>query len=309
MTRTREQIISASRRTDIPAWYTPWFLDRIRDRRFDIRNPFSGQVRTVEVRPDNTHSIVFWSKNYHPFLDLGADRILRDMGFRLYFNFTVNSVDPLLEPALPGLARRIAQAGILADRFGPQSIAWRFDPICFYMPAKESNRRAIQNNLKDFRHIADQMSDFGMTKCVTSFYDSYRKVDHRIRFLAGRGKPAPALIDPSLADKVKIIREMAVFLGDKQMNLHLCCESTLMDAVADQQIPARENACVDGRLLKEIYGGNPVLAKDAGQRTRKGCRCTKSVDVGDYQAHPCGHDCLFCYANTRLDTEIFKKVK
>ncbi len=300
MTRTRDKIISASRRTDIPAWYTPWFLKQIRQKQFVTVNPFTRKPKQVDVCPENTHSIVFWSKNYGPFLDLDAHRILEDMGFHLFFNFTVNSRSPLLEPGLPDLDTRIAQVKELADRFGPHAVAWRFDPICFYTHGSP----CVENNLSDFIYIADAMADTGITVCVTSFYDAYRKVDIRIRHLARTGGPVICFTDPDPAEKKQLICSMADQLEKKQIRLHLCCEKKLYDAAKSGCRNIFENACINGPFLEKLYGGIPEIRRDYGQRAQKGCRCTSAIDIGSYQDHPCYHNCLFCYANTEMDTRI-----
>ncbi|HKL00471.1 MAG TPA: DUF1848 family protein [Desulfotignum sp.] len=300
MTRTRDNIISASRRTDIPAWYTPWFLEQIRQKQFITVNPFTRKPKQVDVRPENTHSIVFWSKNYGPFLDLDAHKILGDMGFSLFFNFTVNSESLLLEPGLPGLDTRIAQAGMLADRFGPEAVAWRFDPICFYT----RGTRSVENNLSDFLFIADAMADLGITVCVTSFYDAYRKVGIRTRHLAETGGPLICFTDPDPADKQLLLCDMAKQLEQKRIRLHLCCEKNLFDKAKPGCANIFENACINGPFLEKLYGGSPDTRRDSGQRAKKGCRCTRSIDIGSYQDHPCYHNCLFCYAHTEMDTRI-----
>ena len=114
MVQTPSNIISASRRTDIPGWYTPWFLDRIQQGFFTIKNPYNGKMRRVDVRPEEVHSIVFWSKNFGPFIEGGHGQALAAMGYNLFFNFTVNSDDALLEPRVPPLKERLRQLDIYA---------------------------------------------------------------------------------------------------------------------------------------------------------------------------------------------------
>ena len=306
MGRTGDQIISASRRTDIPGWYTDWFLDRIQKGEFTIKNPYTRKERQVWVRPANTHSIVFWSKNYGPFLEKNADKILTDLGFPLYFNFTINSESPVLEPGLPSLEERLNQAARLSRRHGPDRIAWRFDPICFY----STGQGRVENNLKDFSRIAETLAELGIPKCVTSFYDAYAKVGKRTAHLMSRGEPPIVFTDPVSSEKRRIVERMAAFLGPREITLFLCCESALFRDITEnsgnEDLAVEENACIDGPLLKRLYGGNPELKRDYGQRAKQGCRCTKSVDIGSYEAHPCFHDCLFCYANTGMDTRIKK---
>jgi hypothetical protein len=299
MGQTRRKIISASRRTDIPGWYTPWFLDRIRQGFFAIKNPYNKVVRTVDARPENIHSIVFWSKNFGPFLDLRADQILTKKGYHLNFNFTINSRVPLLEPKLPDLSARLHQATLLCERFGPDSISWRFDPICFY----KIDNKGLKNTLGDFTLIADALAKIGITRCVTSFYDGYKKISARASYLSSRGNPHVCFVDPTLEDKQRVIERMADHLGKKGITLHLCCEADLLNGLG-KDTTVRQNACIDGKLLKRLHGGNPETRRDYGQRSKQGCKCSKSIDIGSYAAHPCFHNCLFCYANTGIDTQI-----
>jgi hypothetical protein len=288
-------ILSASRRTDIPGWYTPWFLDRIEKGYFFVTNPFNRQSRRVNATPEDIHTIVFWSKNYGPFLDLSAHNILAQKGFHLFFNFTINTPLKELEPGLPDLSDRLEQARRIARDLSPLQVAWRFDPICFY----EKDGRVF-NNLDAFEYIAWQLSQMGIKQCVTSFYDPYKKVVARIKRMAGPGSPMIKFIDPGMDRKAKIIRNMAQFLKPLGMDLFLCCEKELMEA-AGLQAYASSNACINGHRYKSLFGGNPETRKDYGQRRKKGCQCTRSFDIGSYEDHPCFHNCLFCYARTGLD--------
>nr|WP_319494809.1 DUF1848 domain-containing protein [uncultured Desulfobacter sp.] len=288
-------ILSASRRTDIPGWYAAWFLDRIEKGFFVVTNPFNRQSRRVDATPKEIHTIVFWSKNYGPFLDLNAHKILAQKGFHLFFNFTINTPVTVLEPNLPDLSVRLDQVRRIAQKFAPEQIAWRFDPICFY----ETDGR-IFNNLDAFESIAMQLAQLGIKQCITSFYDPYKKVDARIKRMAEPGRPAIQFIDPGMARKTDIIRKMARFLNPLGMELFLCCEKELIDAAGLERYTSL-NACINGRLYKTLFGGNPETRGDYGQRRKQGCQCTKSFDIGSYEDHPCFHNCLFCYARTGLD--------
>ena len=288
-------ILSASRRTDIPGWYTPWFLDQIEKGCFFVTNPFNRQSRRVDATPKEIHTIVFWSKNYGPFLDLSAHKILAQKGFHLFFNFTINTPLKDLEPGLPDLSERLTQARRIARDLSPVQVAWRFDPICFY----EKGGRVF-NNLDAFEDIAGQLAQMGIKQCITSFYDPYKKVAARIKRMAESGRPMLKFIDPGMDRKTKIIRSMAQSLKHLGMDLFLCCEKELMET-AGLQAYASPNACINGHLYKALFGGNPETRGDYGQRRQKGCQCTKSFDIGSYEDHPCFHNCLFCYARTGLD--------
>ena len=103
-------VISASRRTDIPAFYMPWFMEQISKGEFEVVNPFNQRVSVVPAAPNEGHTIVFWSKNFGPFLHEDFDRRLQDSGYHLFFNFTINSVLPALEPNVPPLGERLERA-------------------------------------------------------------------------------------------------------------------------------------------------------------------------------------------------------
>lgn len=290
-----KQILSASRRTDIPAFYLDWFMASIDRRMFNVEHPFTRQPRNIPVSPESFHSIVFWSKNFKPFLDVKAGDTLVKKGFHLYFNFTLNS-ESALESGLPSLKNRLSQFKSLADIFGPETISWRFDPICFF----QSDSNLTSNNLTDFKIIADAAHKAGIQKCVTSFFDPYRKIEKRLHWHNRHTKKKLKIINIDTTEQIKTIRWMSKTLYDRDIDLYLCCEHSFFSSL-DSELAVKENACIDGRYLKSIFGGNPETKRDTGQRTKQGCRCTKSVDIGSYSHHPCFHNCLFCYANPDMD--------
>ncbi|MDD9303584.1 MAG: DUF1848 family protein [Desulfobacter sp.] len=288
-------ILSASRRTDIPGWYTPWFLDCIDQGYFTVTNPFNQKSRKVDATQDKVHTIVFWSKNFKPFLGLNAHKILADKGYNLFFNFTITPPDPLLEPGIPDLDSRLAQAEQLCSAFDPSQITWRFDPICAYQYQGES-----KTNLDGFEYILKALSAMGISRCVTSFYDPYKKVNLRIRKMKNSGPFDLEFLPLNSQTQTQVIQKMGKQAESKQMELFLCCQGDLARKLT-AETNVMENACINGRLYKKLFGGNPETAGDYGQRRQQGCKCTRSVDVGSYDLHPCFHNCLFCYARTGQD--------
>ncbi len=291
MASTQTQIvISASRRTDIPAFYMPWFMLQLKRGFFEVTNPFNRRVSVIPAGPENVHTIVFWSKNFGPFLDGGFGETLLKKGYRLFFNFTVNSTAPMLEPGVPPLKTRLEQLGELCRRFGPRAINWRFDPICFY----RNGEGAIADNLADFSRIADVAADSGIERCITSFMDNYAKIRRRIASL-----PEFQFLYPSLAQCCEIVMGLAAELARKSIRLFLCCEKDLLNSLpAGSGVQAA--SCIPNDLLIELYGGRLSQQKDSGQRTSAGCGCKISVDIGSYREQPCRHGCLFCYANPMI---------
>ncbi len=288
MDRTQPQIVlSASRRTDIPAFYMPWFMDGIHRGAFSVRNPYTSRATVVPADVASVHSIVFWSKNFGPFLAEGYGEKLSGMGYHLFFNFTVNTPDTVLEPGVPPLGERLSQMVALTRRFHPAVLQWRFDPVVFY----QRPEGGIVDNLWAFEEIADAAASCGVDRCITSFMDHYPKTRRRWRDL-----PGGAFVDPSAGDKADVLRWMTQTLTQRGISLTACCEKSLLDALPDD-IPVGPAACIPSDLLMRIYGGRVSMAADQGQRRHFGCRCRISRDIGSYADHPCNHNCRFCYAN------------
>ncbi len=283
----KQIVISASRRTDIPAFYMKWFMRRIDMGCFDVVNPYNRHVSIVPAEPDKVHTILFWSKNFGPFIKNEFGEKLREKGYNLYFNFTINSRDPLLEPNVPTLEKRISQLEYLCKNFGAGSISWRFDPVCFY----KTKDGKIHDNLHDFNYISSKVSRHGIKRCITSFMDDYLKIRKRTAKI-----PGFAFIDPSFETKSEIVLKMKDELSDKNISLHTCCEKELL-SILPENSGITKSSCVPNNLFTELFGGHLSLGKDFGQRIKNGCGCKVSADIGSYSLHPCYHNCLFCYAN------------
>ena len=270
----------------------PWFMERIKKGFFDVVNPYNRQTKRVPAAPTEVHTIVFWSKNFHSFLKNNCGEKLQKAGYHLFFNFTINSEFPQLEPHVPPLDVRLHQLKQLCDQFGTRSVNWRFDPICFFKT--HPNDSIIQDNLNDFDRIAEEAAKVGIRRCITSFMDTYPKIEKRIAAL-----PGFSFTDPPLKIKRQIILGLEKVLASGSINLKLCCEKDVLKALPGNT-SVTESACIPSDLLVEIFGGSLDLRKDTGQRIQKGCGCKKSVDIGSYHQHPCYHNCLFCYANPTL---------
>jgi len=278
----------------------PWFLTQIHRGAFVRINPYNRRKSTFPVSPDTVHSIVLWSKNYGPLIDSGYDVHLVRAGYPLFFNFTINTRDPLLEPRVPPLSERLRQLEALSRRHDPRAIAWRFDPVCFY----RRGTGPVTDNLADFETIARRAAACGVRRCITSFMDDYAKIRRRVAALTEF-----EFVFPPLAEKVAIVLQMNRILQELGMTLFTCCEKQVLEALPPDT-GIRPASCIPSDLLAELYGGRPSLKKDTGQRVRQGCGCYVSVDVGSYDLHPCRHNCLYCYANpekmvsgSRMDVE------
>lgn len=262
----------------------PWFLDRLRIGHVDIENPYNNKKSRIDLCPESVHSIVFWSKNYGPFIAGKYEEMIKSMGYGMFFQFTVNPPSSLLEPGVPSIDERLGQAAEMA-RMNPDAMEWRFDPICYY---QEKNTGTTRNNLSGFAQIAAFMAGKGIKRCVTSFLDIYAKLKKR------EAAESIRFIDPDIKEKIRTIELMEGVLKKLGMTLRLCCEADLGKELSGLVTPG---GCIDGELLMKIHGGNISKKPDKGQRLSGGCACTESRDIGSYRFQPCFHKCLYCYAS------------
>ena len=291
--RSDRIVISASRRTDIPAFYLPWFMQSIDRGFFNVVNPYNRRVTVVPASPEKIHTIVFWSKNFSRFLDENIGPQLIQAGYNLFFNFTINSAIRLLEPRVPPLDERLEQLKRLCQSFDPRSVNWRFDPICHF----QTSDGKMRDNLSSFEMIAAHAARCGIRRCITSFRDDYAKIRKRIKAI-----PGFAFTDPPLEQKKAILLSMETTLAKYNMRLYTCCEKQVSEILPSES-SIRPGSCIPNDLLADLFGGRLSLRKDSGQRVQAGCGCKLSADIGSYHLHPCFHNCLFCYANPSGTTQ------
>ncbi len=268
------EVISASRRTDMPAFYLDRLTGFLRRGFAEVNNPFSGKISRVDVTHEKVHTLALWSKNFGPFLR-NSDAFRK---YLLYFLFTVNDM-PEFEPRVPPLRERIEQARELAARFGSERIGWRFDPVVFRATGPVMS-------VESFRRIGEAMVRAGVRRAIFSFLDLYGKVRARNeRFGLG-------IIDPPVEAKREYAAALAVVAAELGLSLESCSEFIgEVEGIAP-------SACIDGALFSRLAGEPARTAKDPGQRSA--CRCTASRDIGSYSLMPCSHGCLYCYANPKI---------
>jgi DNA repair photolyase len=266
-------IISASRRTDIPAFYTPWLLARLEAGFARYPNPFNNRPVTVSLRSADVHTIVFWSRNFEPLIPHLDDLARRD--YRFFFHFTITGAPPALEQHAPPREAAMATLRELAARTSPHHVQWRFDPILL------TDKLDTKYYVNNFRELASGLA--GATeRCAFSFATLYPKVDRRLRRHGVRFR------DPSLEEKRELAETLAAIGAEYGIGLHACCQDALLSPAV------RQAHCIDGGLLQVLSPDRPLNAPP--RPTRPGCGCTASRDIGVYDT--CVHGCLYCYANT-----------
>jgi len=286
-----QTVISASRRTDIPAFYMEWFMSGLKKGFFSIHHPFHNKKIIIPVTPEKVHTIIFWSKNYGPFIHGQYAQKIQSMGYNIYLHFTINSPSEILEPGVPLLEDRLYQLKTLGKFISPEMINWRFDPICKYQLITHNGEVKSFENLNSLELIAQSVSEIGINRCVTSFMSNYKKIQSRIKKI-----PNFRFVSFTQEEKVNTILKIEKILQKYKINLFLCCEKNLLSSLPKSSL-IKANECIPNNLLMKHYGGHLSLRKDYGQRIKKGCKCNASRDVGDYLCHPCLHECLYCYSN------------
>jgi hypothetical protein len=265
-------IISASRRTDIPAFYSSWLLNRLRAGSVWVRNPFNpNQVSQIVLDPRTVDGIVFWTKNPAPMLPQLAE--IDRLGYHYYFQFTVTPYSQDLEPNVPAKAEVIATFRHLAQRLGPERVLWRFDPMILTPTCTATD------HLQRFESLAAQLH--GSTRCCTiSFLTLYAKCQRNLRGIE--------LLLPKEIAKRRLVEQLSAIARKYDIKLYACC-----DPLLQEQGGMAAARCIDDQVLAQILGQSLRVKKAAGQRP--GCGCVVSIDIGAYNT--CPHGCRYCYAN------------
>lgn len=276
-------IISASRATDLPAFHTRWFLNRLSSGYCLWKNPFNA-VQNQYVSFKKCRLIVFWSKNPMPLLPHLSH--LENLGLQFYFQFTLNDYEAEgLEPGLPPLAERIATFRILAKRLGPERVIWRHDPIILGAGLD------VEAILQKIQRLAAQIASH-TSRLVFSFVDFYRKTERNL------GRIHPGFRPPTDEEATAIARGLAKL----PLPVYSCAENLAHTGI-------RPSSCIDPGLVKKLCPdlvqsiptkkapvAIPLSLLPSAQNIprEKLCGCIPAKDIGAYDS--CRHGCVYCYA-------------
>ena len=309
-------IISASRSTDIPAFYADWFFHRLNIGYSAWTNPFNGAKSYISY--ENTRFIVFWSKNPRPLLK-HLD-YLKSKNIRCYIQYTLNDYENEgLEKGVPRLEERIETFKILVEKLGKGNVIWRFDPMIL------TNNISIENLLDKVKNIGEQLKYY-TEKLVFSYADInlYTKVQHNLKANGVNYQEWTENLMCEFANKLSDINK------ELQWNFQI---ATCGERINLEKYGILRNRCIDSDLITRIAWQDKILMdfmkikildlpiptlfgdvtlpqgaiqlpqnhyfvsshkKDAGQR--QFCECMISKDIGEYNT--CPHLCEYCYANT-----------
>lgn len=292
-------IISASRATDIPAFYSDWFIHRLRKGYVKWKNAFNGKSYYYSF--DKTRVIVFWSKNPKPLFKYINE--IEKLGINFYFQFTLNDYEKeKYEPGVPPLKNRIETFKELSKKIGKEKVIWRFDPLLL------TEKINISDLLKKINLIGNELADY-TNKLVISFADIkiYKKVQNNLR---KNNIKYYEWDDSKMKELAKGLQKL-----NKQWNLKI---ATCAEKISLEEYDIQHNKCIDDNLMIELFKNDKELMiflgykdpksnlfefnnnilrsnlKDKGQR--KYCGCIISKDIGSYNT--CPHMCVYCYANT-----------
>ena len=266
-------IINTGQRTDIPAFYTPWFVARLKAGFVLVRSPYDPTLVTrYRLTPDVVDLIGFCTKNPAPMLD--HMDLLEPFG--QYWHVAITPYGRDIEPHVPGKRQVLDSFRRLSDRVGAHRVAWRYDPILL------SEAWPVERHIKAFEYMAEALRGYTHT-AVISFIDLYETTKRHL----------PGVRPVSPADRLRLGRAMIGIGGRCGMTIRPCAEGTDLAPYG-----ADCGGCMTLGLYERALGQR--LKVPAFQPARKECACYLGGDIGAYRT--CGHMCRYCYANGDPET-------
>ena len=277
-----KSVISASRRTDLVAFFPDWLAECLERKEARIVGP-SGRDERIDLSPESVHTFVLWSKDFSNLLGnrAGLRRLLETYD-QLYFHFTVTGLGGTeIETGAPLFDEALAQLPALVDLAGnPLRVSLRFDPILFWRDGEK-----VGTNACFFSKVVSAAANAGIRDIRTSFAQWYRKARTRAARRDFR------FIDPPQDKKMVWAGRLARDASERGLKLYACSQDFLSNVEGIEP-----SACIDGRLLSALHPRceSVCLRRDRSQRAE--CLCTVSKDIGSY-TQACPHGCVYCYAN------------
>lgn len=267
-------IVSASYKTDIPAFYGEWFLHRLDAGYCMMRNPYNGRAVRVPLGTDDIDGFVFWTKNAGPFQGV-LDEVAR-RGYPFVVQYSINGYPRELEGAVADADRNIAHLRRIRDCFGPHAAVWRYDPLL------SSSLTPPEFHRQNFARLAAALEG-ATNEVVISFAQIYQKTRRNLALAAD--KHGFTWSDPEDDEKRELAATLACLAARHGMTANVCSQRQY---VAEG---LGEAACVSAARLSRV-AGREIIAERRGNRPD--CACDASRDIGDYDT--CPHGCVYCYA-------------
>jgi hypothetical protein len=275
-------ILSASRRTDIPAFYSQWFMNRLRAGSVLVRNPLNiHQISQIPLLPTNIDCIVFWTKDPLPMLGFLDE--LDSLGYKYYFQFTVTPYGKDIEPNVRHKKEIMQTFKELSERLGKERVILRFDPIFF----TSTDRYNLAYHTKAFGQMCEQLHEH-TERVVLSFLDGYRKIAGNVKAIGMR--------EPDIGEMMAVGAAFSEIAGQYGLGLETCAERVDLS-----QFGINHSKCIDGDLIERIIG-HSISNKGTKDGNREHCGCMKGIDIGQYDT--CIHGCRYCYANVNKERAV-----
>ena len=264
-------IISASRRTDIPSFYSEWLFNRLKEGYVCVRNPMNiHQISQISLSPDVVDGIVFWTKNPTPMLE----RIHELDNYTYYFQFTLNSYGKDIEKNVPSKNDVIIPTfKKLSSIIGKERIVWRYDPILI------NEHYTREYHKKYFQKLCDSLCNY-TEKCTVSFVDLYKNTERNTKSLN--------IHTPSNEEVLELMSFFSKIAHENGIYIDTCTEEYDLSS-----LNIKHACCIDKSRLERIGNYQLKIGKDKNQRSI--CGCIESIDIGMYNT--CENGCMYCYAN------------
>lgn len=269
-------IISASRRTDIPAFYSNWFFKRIEEGFVYVINPFNRkQVSKIELNNKTVDCFVFWTKDPENMID--KLNLLDERSFKYYFQFTLNSYGNDVEVKTRKKSEIVNTFKRLSEKIGKEKVVWRYDPILL------NDYYTKEYHYKWYEELCKRLEGY-TEKCVISFLDLYDKTKRNTQNLN--------LQEINKEDMYEISEKLSNIANKYNIIIETCSEDVNLEKYGIVR-----GKCIDDKLISQILNLKIGVKKDDTQR--EVCGCVKSIDIGAYNT--CRHFCSYCYANFNYD--------
>lgn len=276
-------IISASYRTDIPAFYGEWFLRRVAEGRCGTVNPYNGRRIDIPLTRDRVDGFVFWTRNAAPFL-AGLEQ-LAEAGYPFVVQYTLTGYPRPLERSVAPAEAAVETMRRIARRYGRRALVWRYDPVTVTSLTPADWHR------ETFARLARELADT-TDEVALSFVQVYAKTRANTDRAARRF--GFTWRDPGREEKRALLQDLGGLARSFGLAASLCTQPDLLGP------GLAEARCIDAARLSDL-AGRPIAAEIKGNRP--GCRCARALDVGAYDT--CPHGCVYCYAVRR--PEIAKR--
>jgi DNA repair photolyase len=277
-------IVSASYRTDIPAFFADWFRACLAAGAVDVANPYGGKPTRITLRGDGVDGYVFWTRNVAPFAAALDD--VAALALPFVVQYTVTGYPRAIDAHTPRAAEAVARISALAARFGPRAVVWRYDPVLMTSLTPTDWHRG------NFTDLARQLAG-SVDECVVSTAHIYKKTKRRLKLAAKEHEFTWNA--PNLGEKRALLSELAEIAAENGIKLTICSQP---DVLSDHLLAA---SCIDAARLSDIAGYD-ISARQKGNRD--GCLCAESRDIGAYDT--CAHGCVYCYAVSDHDRAVEK---